>query len=92
MLYCSNREVVKNKYFFPVVIAIIIIRIRQKANTFSCPYCYNYHKNRTIKMEGTAKWLPHANKEKKKQKPSQPKKLKRLETAWFDFSCASRTA
>lgn len=41
-------------------------------------------------MEKTAKWLPHANKEKKK--PTQPKKLKRLETAWSDFSCAARTA
>jgi len=43
-------------------------------------------------MEKTAKWLPHANKEKKKKKPTQPKKLKRLETAWSDFSCAARTA
>lgn len=73
VLYCSNREVLKNKYFFPVVIAIIIIRITQKANTFSCSYCYNYHKNRTIKMERTAKWLPHANKEKKTKNPHNPK-------------------
>lgn len=58
----------KTSTFFPVVIAIIIIRIRQKANTFSCSYRYNYHKNWTIKMEKTAKWLPHANKEKKKKK------------------------
>lgn len=92
VLYCSNREVLKNKYFFPVVIAIIIIRIRQKANTFSCSYRYNYHKNWTIKMEKTAKWLPHANKEKKKKKTYTTQKTQETRNCLVRFLMCSKNS